>query len=357
MIATIHETYNFNRDAKYIGSYDLANPVIMLRDLELIKTVAIKNFDNFPDRTSFLDDTVDPLFGNNLFNMAGDRWREARNLLSPAFTGSKMKGMCELMIQCGENFVNYVQNLEKEKLKMMDMKDLCTRYTNDVIATCAFGITVDSLNEPNNDFYVLGREATNFENFGLVLFILGRYAPRLLKFLNIKFVKDHIADFFKDVVKRTISMRDEKGTRRNDMIQLMMDARSKEHQYLKLDITEMTAQAFIFFFGGFETTASQMCIIAHELAINPEVQSRLQAEVDEVLEKNNGKVTYEALNEMTYLDAVFNESIRKHTQFGLLDRFCIKEIELPPALPGAKPFIVKRGTTIWIPATSVKIFI
>jgi cytochrome P450 family 9 len=41
------------------------------------------------------------------------------------------------------------------------MKDLFTRYTNDVIATAAFGVGVDSLMEPSNEFYSMGKEITN----------------------------------------------------------------------------------------------------------------------------------------------------------------------------------------------------
>ena len=44
----------------------------------------------------------------------------------------------------------------------VEMKDLFTRYTNDVIAMAAFGIECDSLSNPKNEFYVMGRDVTNF---------------------------------------------------------------------------------------------------------------------------------------------------------------------------------------------------
>ncbi|KAJ8675515.1 hypothetical protein QAD02_011301 [Eretmocerus hayati] len=346
----ITDIYNREPEAKYIGAFDFGSPVIMLRDLELIKNITIKNFDDFPDHKGFFDETVDPLFGGNLFNMNGDRWKEARSLLSPAFTSSKMKGMFELMVACGENFVNYFAKKSASELKMVNSKDLFTKYTNDVIATCAFGISVNSLENPDNDFYVLGKKATDLDGIVTLKFFLSRAAPFLLKILNIKFVDDKVASFFTKVVKDTVAMRDEKGIHRPDMIQLMMDARGKDSKHLKLDITEMTAQAFIFFFGGFDTTSTQMCMLTHELAINPDIQKKLQDEIDQAWKETNGKPTYESINKMLYLDAVFNESVRFHTQAFFLDRMCMKAFELPPALPGAKPFIIPPGTNIWIPA-------
>lgn len=41
-----------------------------------------------------------------------------------------------------------------------------------------------------------------------------------------------------------------------------------------------------------------------ELAHNQEVQDRLREEVDRVLAKHDGAITYEALQEMTYMEQV-----------------------------------------------------
>lgn len=347
------ELYNTNPDAKYIGAFDFMRPVVVLRDPELIKSVTIKNFDNFPDHQGFIDVKLDPIFGGNLFNMQGDQWKEARSLLSPAFTSSKMKAMYELMVECGENFVNFVAEQPDDANKMVATKDLFTKYTNDVIATCAFGISVNSLKDPKNDFYVLGTRATSFDGLMTLKFFLARMMPKVMQMLNIKFLEERIGQFFKDIVAMTVATRDEKGITRPDMLQLMMDARGKESKNLKLDITEMTAQAFIFFFGGFDSTSTEMCIMAHELALNPDVQKRLQDEIDDVLRENKGKPTYEAINGMLYLDAVFNETMRYHTLAGFLDRVCKSSFELPPALPGAKPFTVQEGMNVWIPAAAI----
>jgi cytochrome P450 family 9 len=52
----------------------------------------------------------------------------------------------------------------------MEMKDLFTRYTNDVIATAAFGVGVNSLMEPSNEFYLTGKDITIFGVRQLVIF-------------------------------------------------------------------------------------------------------------------------------------------------------------------------------------------
>ncbi|XP_011505443.1 PREDICTED: cytochrome P450 9e2-like [Ceratosolen solmsi marchali] len=353
MLDIIEEIYKVNSEAKYIGGFNFTKPVFVIRDLDLIKNITIKNFDHFQDHRTFFDANTDKIMGGNVFNLKGDVWRESRNLLSPVFTSKKMKAMFELMVDCGERFVNYLEKQSEESRKIVDTKNLFTKFTNDVIATCAFGITVDSLKNPENDFYVLGRKVTNFEGQQMLKFLIAGAFPKLIKWLKIKFVDDKTRIFFENIVSTTIALRDAKGISRPDMLQHLIDSRNKDYKHFTLDMTYITAQLFIFFFGGFETTSSQMCIIAHELAINPDIQKRLQNEIDKVLEETNGRPTYEAITEMAYLDAIFNESLRLHTQGGIIDRVCTKAFELPPALPDSKPFSMQPGMNIWIPASAI----
>lgn len=57
------------------------------------------------------------------------------------------------------------------------MKDLLTRYANDVIATCAFGVKVNSVEIPNNDFFLTAQSITNVPNTvaGIELLISGNF--------------------------------------------------------------------------------------------------------------------------------------------------------------------------------------
>ncbi|XP_011172782.1 cytochrome P450 9e2 [Solenopsis invicta] len=343
--------YNFNPDAKYYGFYGTTNPFFLLRDPELIKSILVKNFEAFPDRRGFAN-LNDPLLGKNLFSLRGEKWRNVRTLLSPSFTSSKMKMMFTLMSECAENFAKFLSTLPDNKGEM-DMKDAFSKYTNDVIATCAFGIKVDTMKDPTNNFFVYGKEATSFFSGKRALkFLFLRTFPTLGQILNIRLINDYVMKFFKDVIKTTIDTRDAKHITRPDMLQLMMDIRGKEDRR-ELDIDDMTAQAFVFFFGGFDTSSTAMSFAAHEIAANPEVQIKLQQEIDKLLEESNGEASYESINRLEYLDAVINETLRLYPPVAFLERTCDKSYELPPALPGEKPFVMKKGMVVWIPVYAI----
>ncbi|XP_015117659.1 cytochrome P450 9e2-like [Diachasma alloeum] len=351
ILTVINKIYNLNKDAKYVGVFDFGCPVVLIRDQELAKNITIKYFNHFVNHRSFADPEQEPLFGNNLFSLHDERWRSIRNLLSPAFTSSKMKVMFKLISGCAANYADYFAEQSRDKPYEVNSKDAFTRYTNDVIGTCAFGIEVDSIRNRNNEFYVLGKEATNFEGLKSLKFWVLRSFPKLSNLLNIRLISSDVNNFFNNLVRDTIAMRDEKGISRPDMIQLMMETRNNK-EGPKLTIEEMTSQAFIFFLGGFDTVSYLMCFAAQEIAGRADIQERLHREIDEAFDKHNGDPPYEAVVNMIYLEAVINETLRMYPIGALLDRVCNAEFELPPALPGKIPVMLKPGQNVWIPVYS-----
>lgn len=49
-----------------------------------------------------------------------------------------------------------------------------------------------------------------------------------------------------------------------------------------------------------------MTFLVYELAFNPEIQEKLVQEIKETDRKNDGKLDYTAIHEMTYLDMVLS---------------------------------------------------
>jgi len=339
--------YEIHPDAKYVGVYEFNNPRLVIRDVELIKSITLKHFDNFMDHHGFVSEDQEPLLGRNVFILRGERWRAVRSILSPAFTTSKMKSMFKLMSDCGVSFADYLAQLPAER-KTMEMKDVFSRYTNDVIATCAFGITIDSMRDPKNEFYVYGKEMSTANSVLLLKAYTFRLLPWLARMLRLKLFSDSIVSFFRNLTESIIQIREANGITRPDIMQLMMENRSKNGQTI-LTIDDIVSQAFLFFFGGFENPSVLMCFTAHEIATHPDIHEKLQNEVDRVLEATDGQISYETIENMEYLNAVIYEALRMYPIGTALDRLCVKDFELPPTLPGSNSFTVKKGQSLWIP--------
>lgn len=95
-----------------------------------------------------------------------------RSALSPSFTSSKMKAMFHLMCASTEKFIEYFKKEKKDVIEV-EIKDVLSRFGNDVIASVIFGIEVDSLNDKNNQFYLLGKDITNFTDFWKMMKFFG----------------------------------------------------------------------------------------------------------------------------------------------------------------------------------------
>ena len=54
------------------------------------------------------------------------------------------------------------------------------------------------------------------------------------------------------------------------------------------DDDDLAAQVVLFFLAGFDTASTLLCFAAHLLATHPDVQSRLQEEIDMTLNKDGG---------------------------------------------------------------------
>jgi cytochrome P450 family 9 len=69
---------------------------------------------------------------------------------------------------------------------------MTTRYANDVIASCAFGLKVDSMADEQNEFYVKGKTASTFGFRQFLLFFAVMNFPNLMKvrFKSIYFKKN-----------------------------------------------------------------------------------------------------------------------------------------------------------------------
>ncbi|KAB0797029.1 hypothetical protein PPYR_11090 [Photinus pyralis] len=361
-------------EERYIGINMFTSNLLLIKDPGLVKEVAIKEFDSFVNHYAFVNEEVEPLFGRALLLLQGERWRSMRSTLSPSFTSSKMRGMFRLFEECTEQFIGYLQEKGSSGIDV-ELKDLLTRFSNDVIASAAFGLSCNSLKCPENEFYLMGKELTNLSGFwkNISLLIVTVF-PRVAKFLGVRFFNPKANAFFRNLVKSTIDAREKSGILRPDMIHLLLEARKgrlkhdvdadaidsefasieesaigKEASKIELSDDDLIAQALLFFFAGFESVANLMCFTAHELTVNCDVQTRLQEEIDETLRKHDGVITYESLLKMKYLDMVLSESLRKYPSITLSDRVCTKPFTIEPVHPGERPVHLQKGTIVGIP--------
>lgn len=174
-----------NTDSLF-GTFDLTKPVYLVNDLELVKQITVKGFDHFVNRRISIDVNGDPVGGRMLAFMHGNEWRNLRGILSPAFTGNKMRYVFNIINDCAKRTTDYLfDETSKNGLYSFEAYTLFTRLTNDLIASTAFGIEVDSFRDNKNEFYTIGTKLNDFSLKFFIKWMLFSVAPNIAKVCHI----------------------------------------------------------------------------------------------------------------------------------------------------------------------------
>ncbi|CAK9822194.1 Cytochrome P450 6B1 [Anthophora retusa] len=301
--------YEFKNE-RMCGVYAEHMPILILNDPDLIKDVLIRDFPTFGDR-GIRPVKVEPL-SDHLFRLEAKRWKPLRSRLSPVFTTGKMKEMFHLLLECSDHFEKYLDKVIA-KGEPIECREISAKFTTDVIGSCAFGIEMNALADENSEFRNIGRKVfeANFKSY-----IKDRLIdyPFLFNIVG-RFIIDYdISNFFTKVIKEAIDYRIKNNFYRHDFVDTLVDLKKHPEKLGLEEVDDMylTAQCFVFYAAGFETSAITISNTLYELALNQSVQEKLRNEINEVLRETDGKITYDSIKKMTYLEACMLETLRKY---------------------------------------------
>ncbi|XP_046565423.1 cytochrome P450 3A21-like [Haliotis rubra] len=332
-------------------------PAYVISDLEVLKQVMVKSFDNFRNRTALKFPFP---FNLSLINLEDAAWKRVRNTISPTFTGVKLKQMCGSINDCGRTLTTNFSKVMGEN-RGINVKDYFGAFSMDVICQTAFGIKVDSQTDFNHPFVVnakrLFQPTKLAQAFSVVSGAVPPLEPIIAKLGLGVFPRDTI-DFFETITSELMKQRGNDKTHHQqgtDFLKLMMDAsiegkddnandQTVKHSVRHLSRDEVIAQSITFFIAGYETTASTLTFISHCLAMNPDVQEKAYNEIKEML--GNEEPTYENIGKLKYLDNVISETLRLYPPGYLITRSVSETIEI-------KGLTFSKGQTVFIPVMAI----
>ncbi|CAH2094092.1 unnamed protein product [Euphydryas editha] len=346
-------------DEPYVGVFYGTDPALIVKDPNLIKLVMTKDFYYFNQR-EISQYTHKEVMTQSMFFNGGDEWKVLRQNLTSLFSSLKMKNMFYLIESCTNSLEN-VLNKEITKKNTIEMKSLLVRYTMDCIGSCAFGINTGTLvkDSKSNPFLVMGEKMFDISNFGGFKLVSRAMWPALFYSVGLKLFESDIEKFFKKLLTDVFESREYKETSRNDFVDQVlswkkkkylngdsvsnMSTGNKKNYNIQIDDDLLIAQCVLFFAAGFETTATTTSFLLFELAKNKDAQSRVLKEVDDYYKRHDGKIEFECINEMPFLQACLDETLRLYPVLGVLTREVSEDYTLPTGLR------LEKGTRIHIP--------
>ena len=360
-------------EEQIVGIYSVHQPVMVVNDPELARQLLVKDFNHFVDRDT--EENVAKLFPGEtdrywLAQMTlktGDEWKDIRSTFSPIFTSGKMRAMMRFIDKVSESLI---QEMDKNTAfeEGFELKDTMGKFSLDTLASCAFGVDGQSFEDKESIFVKNAARIFTITIVDQLKMFSGLLIPgmaELFRLLGMNSMKPKQTLFFVDVVKQTIRERKASKVRKNDLIDLMLDAmegekeeelEQGEDQYDRdmklthkangrsLDEISFIGTAMVFLVAGYDTTGMTLSWICYELAKNPDLQKRLQDEVDAVYDSAGGKTPdYTDIQGFAFLDQLIQESLRLHTPIAL--QRCVTSTEY--TMPGTN-IKMKKGDTVFI---------
>lgn len=238
------EYEKFKDKSPAFGAYLMAMPILVPTDPKLIKEIFVKSFETFQERGFTVPEEADPLSQHLLFK-TGQEWRDLRAKLSPTFTSGKIKMMFPNVVRSADRMIEHLLPYA-EHSRLLEIKEVYGSYSTEVIADVAFGLEINCLGNPENDFRKMGEivfKPTILEN--LKLFFLISF-PKLAHKLKVGYTNRKVIEFFSKTIRETLEYREKMNVERNDFFQLLMNIRKREG----MTFTEFSANSFIFFLAG-----------------------------------------------------------------------------------------------------------
>lgn len=187
-----------------------------------------------------------------------------------------------------------------------------------------------------------------------IMFLLANAYQDLCRKLNLQVTPKHIQDFFLKIVVDTVAYREKNNIHRNDFLDLLLQLKNHgkydddEKVIGKISFVDLAAQCFMFFLAGFETSSTALSYALYELSINQELQDKTRSEIEKVLEKHNGEITYDSIMGMEYCGQVISESLRKYTPGNVLLRVCTKDYPVP-----GTNHVIEKGSNLMLPMHAI----
>ena len=130
--------------------------------------------------------------------------------------------MFPLVAECAGNLEKFLDRVA-DNGKPVECRDMSAKFTTDVIGSCAFGISMNALEDEDSEFRKMGKQVFTPTFKQVIRNICRQFAPLLLKVFG-RFLKaTEIDNFFIGLVRDTMEYREKNNVNRPDMINMLME--------------------------------------------------------------------------------------------------------------------------------------
>jgi cytochrome P450 family 6 len=335
---------NFKRYGRtYVDYLFPGTSFLCISDPQDVRQLLVSDFSTFSQR----DDLSWPRYvREGIFFAHGSRWKRLRSLISPVFTGSRIKLLYpQIQIKSDACVNNILKQIESGRGRSIPMRRLAKCTTIDFLVQMLLSVDLNSFASPCE---LSDRLGVFYDVHPLVVLAAQLLPVSVQKLLNIHLINYGSLRHFVAVVKQSmVKRRAEPDLRYDDLLQMLMQAQhsvdgsmANQPSTDRLNDDELVAQAVVFFFAGIESSMSLLCKILLQLALNDDWQTKVFDDLQRLYPEHD--IPMDRLFDSAPLNAVVSEVQRDSYAVVRLLRMAAKDT----VIAGVN---VRKGQNVCVP--------
>lgn len=320
-------------------------------DPALVRSILRERPHDFTRMTS-MESTARELGMHGLFSAEGEDWKRQRALIMPAFREGHLLQRFETLRMLTDRLMRSLAPWAARE-QPVTILDLFMRYTVDVMAQVSLGEDLNTLERGPDGLQrhleiifgmLLRRVLAPFSYWRYFKLPADRALDRALAAAN-EAVRVMIAR-----AQAKLAREPERAAAPETLLEAMLVAASGG---LQLTEAEVLANVFTLLLGGEDTTANTLAWIVYYLALHPDVQDELRAEVDRVLGDSPTLTDHAHIAAMPLLTAVVHETLRLKGPAPFVSLAPARDLQIGDVdVPAATPvFVLLRAVALRTPGT------
>ncbi|MDT7541284.1 MAG: hypothetical protein QOE33_1188 [Acidobacteriota bacterium] len=297
----------------------------LLNHPDLIRDVLVNNQDCFHKGRAL--QRSKRLLGEGLLTSEGQHHRRQRRLAQPAFHKKRIESYGAIMVDYAARHSARWRDGES-----VDIAREMMRLTLAIVGKTLFNADVES------DAEEVALALTEImELFNMLLLPYSEYLERLPLPHTRRFERARAK--LDEIIYRIVEERRRDERDAGDLLSMLLEARDEEGDLSGMTDQQIRDEVMTLILAGHETTANALSWTWYLLAQNVEAESKLHAELDEVLEHGRRLPTVEDLPRLRYTEMVFAESMRLYPPAWVVGRLAIKDYS-------ARGYTIQAGSLV-----------
>ena len=321
--------------------------ILIVNEPQLVRAVLTDSAEIYP-KNDLMVGALEPLVGDSMFVSSGDKWRQQRRMIDPAFSQLRLTRAFSSMVAAVDDYEETLAKLSASG-ETFSLDLAMSHLTADIICRTVFSTSLASKTsrEVFDAFMVFERSVAQVE---LKRFIFEPAWTPVKQRADVQAACDVIRERLGELLDTHLTA---DGTNFDDIATSIVQAKDPQTAK-KFDRKELIDQLGVMFLAGHETTASVLTWAFFILASQRDVAEKMRAEIDDVV--GDGPIEFEHIRKLPFVRNVFRETLRLYPPITFIPRVALEATRIGKfkvkrgAMIMVSPWTIHRNESYWVNA-------